>query len=215
MNKQSKNTDDFDRLLIAAIEDELTDERRRELFTRLQADPVQRGRYVDLMMLHSELEWGRANGAASQPQLLRTSGYKRGSLWKPMISLAAAMLIVAVIVFTVLRPPAPQIVQRPSPPVDKKDNAQVILSHIAALSASVDARWAKRGVIVDHAELNPGKLLLIEGSAEVTMMSGARIIIQAPCDIELLDSNSVRLAKGKLVARVPDRAKGFAVETPT
>ncbi|MCP4423331.1 MAG: hypothetical protein GY803_02455, partial [Chloroflexi bacterium] len=47
------------------------------------------------------------------------------------------------------------------------------------------------------------------------MMSGARIIIQAPCDIELLDSNSVRLAKGKLVARVPDRAKGFAVETPT
>ncbi len=63
--------DDFDCLLMAATEDELTDERRRELFARLQADPVQCGRYVDLMMLHSEMEWGRANGAANQRRFQR------------------------------------------------------------------------------------------------------------------------------------------------
>ena len=45
MNEQSKNTDDFDRLLMTVIEDELSDDQRRKLFARLQADPDLRDRY--------------------------------------------------------------------------------------------------------------------------------------------------------------------------
>ncbi len=231
MNEQSKNMDDFDRLLISAMEGELTEDRRRELFARLEAEPALHDRYVDLMLLHSEMQWELA-GAPPEclPQvqsLPAAATSRRGpsrSLWVPLILLAAAVLIAAASVSIVLyqgfrlNPPVPQIVERPKPAVNRNADAPVLPDlppHVATLSASVNARWADRGVILDHAELHPGKLFLSEGAAEITMMSGVRAILQAPCDVELISSNSVRLAKGKLVARVPDRAKGFIVETPT
>ncbi|MBT3202479.1 MAG: hypothetical protein HN350_21480 [Phycisphaerales bacterium] len=225
MNEQSKNTDDFDRLLMTVIEDELSDDQRRKLFARLQADPDLRDRYVDLMMLHNEMEWERASVTATdQQQPLQPAdeapGQRRRSLWKPALSLGVA-IIAATIIFVVvhhvflLHPPEPQVVQRPSPQVNRNANAPALRPHIATLSASMDARWGDRGVILDYSELNSGKLLLTEGSAEIMMMSGVRVIIEAPCDLELIDSNSVRLVGGALVARVPDRARGFFVETPT
>jgi ferric-dicitrate binding protein FerR (iron transport regulator) len=39
-------------------------------------------------------------------------------------------------------------------------------------------------------------------------------VLEAPVEIELLDSGSARLRQGRVVAHVPPRGRGFSIETP-
>ncbi|MCG8509394.1 MAG: FecR domain-containing protein, partial [Rhodospirillales bacterium] len=44
---------------------------------------------------------------------------------------------------------------------------------------------------------------------------GAIVVLEAPCDIQLLDENHVKLTRGRLVGRCPTaESKGFIVDTP-
>jgi len=82
---------------------------------------------------------------------------------------------------------------------------------VAELGNSVHARWAQ---MPDANGLRPGPLELREGVAEITLKQGARILVQAPCEFELLSANRLELLGGSLMAFVPEQARGFRVITP-
>lgn len=56
---------------------------------------------------------------------------------------------------------------------------------------------------------------LSEGVAQVELGQGTKLLLEAPCQIELISSNEVGLRRGRLVAEVPPQAKGFRVQTLT
>jgi ferric-dicitrate binding protein FerR (iron transport regulator) len=83
---------------------------------------------------------------------------------------------------------------------------------IAWLVNAQDCSWSGPG---PTGNLQAGKVLKIErGLAEIHFQCGARVILEGPSVLELISSNSVRLASGKLTARVDAAASGFEVLSP-
>jgi hypothetical protein len=94
------------------------------------------------------------------------------------------------------------------------DAAPVIVAQLTGIDKAV---WAP-GQIGAHqgAHLIVGhRMELLEGLAEVTYESGARVTLQGPATLVVQGANAARLPQGKLVARVPQSAVGFEVETPS
>ncbi|MCG8509778.1 MAG: FecR family protein, partial [Rhodospirillales bacterium] len=100
---------------------------------------------------------------------------------------------------------------------------------VATLIRTLDAVWAERHIEVrageahtsapleGGAELREGdSYKLLQGFAQLDTKRGAIVVLEAPCDIQLLDENHVKLTRGKLVGKCPtDESKGFIVDTPT
>lgn len=91
---------------------------------------------------------------------------------------------------------------------------------VATLTDQNSARWeTEAGPIsleTGDALAAGRRLTLTRGLAELTLLRGAVVTLEAPCTIELIDhDNALRLESGKLVGVVKsDRAKGFVVHTP-
>lgn len=62
--------------------------------------------------------------------------------------------------------------------------------------------------------LGSGRLSLIEGLVTVHFDSGAQVNLEAPAAIEIIDSMSMMLENGTIVATIPESAIGFTVNTP-
>jgi hypothetical protein len=64
-------------------------------------------------------------------------------------------------------------------------------------------------------DMRAGKRLVLErGLVEISFESGASLVLEGPANLELISSNSARLLRGKLSAKVPKRATGFSVISP-
>jgi len=90
---------------------------------------------------------------------------------------------------------------------------EYVCSHrvVAELGNSVHAKWAETP---DSNGLRPGLLELREGAAEITFKQGTRVLIQAPCEFDLVSTNRMELMGGSVTAFVPEQARGFRMITP-
>lgn len=64
-------------------------------------------------------------------------------------------------------------------------------------------------------ELTSGPIKLIEGLVEIRFKTGARVIVEAPAEMKLIDERTAYLTSGTLTAYVPEPVTGFVVETPS
>lgn len=90
-----------------------------------------------------------------------------------------------------------------------------LIPPVAVVSESIQAQWAdgsSRGI---GTELIPGPLTLQAGFAEITFKNQAKLILEAPVEVTLIDEHQSGLNAGILTAYVPDTAKGFVVQTPS
>lgn len=86
---------------------------------------------------------------------------------------------------------------------------------VAMLSRMADAQWIQGKEIPRlGAPLEPGKLQLQSGLAEVSFYCGARLLIEGPADVQLISQSSAYCKNGRIVAEVPDQARGFQIQTP-
>jgi len=114
----------------------------------------------------------------------------RFSIYTLLFSAAAALCIIAMILFT------PQS------------------SPVAVLTDVIDAEWADTDRIPSPGQsLRPGALTLSAGFAELALNDGAVVVVEAPAVFNLRDSNRIFLQSGKLSAAVPKEAAGFTVQT--
>ena len=80
--------------------------------------------------------------------------------------------------------------------------------------ASLHAKWrlGKQGLHTSsNLALKAGRLALESGVLELSFNGGARIVLEAPAELELLSADRARIHRGKLVAHVPDEALGFTI----
>jgi len=100
----------------------------------------------------------------------------------------------------------------PAPPVARGFDPFLSPQYIATLTASTDATWGESEVTTQvGTRLTSGRLVLLTGGAEVTFDSGARVVLQGPTTLLLESDKGGELELGRLVARVPERGKGFAI----
>ncbi len=86
---------------------------------------------------------------------------------------------------------------------------------VAMLNRAVNARWnsADRAPRLG-APLEPGRLRLESGLAQIVFYNGARVALEGPAEFSLVSSTEAQLARGRLTAEVPTEARGFRVVSP-
>jgi len=117
--------------------------------------------------------------------------------WLPVLCVAAALLIGLALAWVLVR-------RGPSGPVT---------GHVVR---QVQAQWDHPYYhLEDGMALHVGPIRLRSGSAEIQLDRGVRMLLQAPCDLELDTANRITVQRGKFVAHVEDTARGFSVHAPT
>jgi hypothetical protein len=88
----------------------------------------------------------------------------------------------------------------------------------AAIASLVDARnvsWAQgQAPIAVGTRLGPGEIRCTSGTLRLVFDAGALVTLEGPADLRVLSGMRIRAVRGRITARVDDRAKGFAIETP-
>ena len=212
---------DFERLqflLQRYFDQMLTVEERAELSTMLLASSRARGEFWESARWHAlirqwgEAEWGRrdAEGLALRPipaPVARPSTkiipFPRRSLKISKIALAAAA---AVAIF------AGAVFYAPWKKAGEPDRP--VSSSLAVLTHSADPVWAEGDPGRQNGEgLNAGWLKLKSGAVQLEFSRGARVVLEGPAELQLVNDNEAYLRNGKLRAHVPDPAHGFTVRS--
>lgn len=83
------------------------------------------------------------------------------------------------------------------------------------LSRSESLVWENGGPPAGDGKLSRGQhLRASSGLAELELRNGARLVLEAPFDVELTGYKEVTLNSGRLAARCPPSARGFTILTP-
>jgi hypothetical protein len=87
---------------------------------------------------------------------------------------------------------------------------------VATVTGMHQPEWAEGANEWERgAKLRAGRRVLLDsGLVELTFVDGARTILEGPCKFVVDTGGAGTLEVGKLVAKVPQRAAGFAVDTP-
>lgn len=86
---------------------------------------------------------------------------------------------------------------------------------VAMLNRTVNARWSSGDPVPRlGAPLEPGRLRLESGLAQVVFYNGARVVIEGPAELRLLSSTAALCPRGTLTAEVPPQAHGFRIDAP-
>lgn len=84
---------------------------------------------------------------------------------------------------------------------------------VAILTRLVDVTWPQGGVPLDVGDaLQPGRLKIESGLAQVEFFCGATVVIQGPAELDLKSMMLARVLDGRLRAQVPPAARGFTLE---
>ncbi len=96
------------------------------------------------------------------------------------------------------------------------ENRRGATSHaVAMLNREVNARWNSADPVPRlGAPLEPGRLRLESGLAQVVFYNGARVVIEGPAELRIVSSTEAACTGGKLTAEVPPQARGFRIVSP-
>ncbi|MFO0823700.1 MAG: DNRLRE domain-containing protein [Gemmataceae bacterium] len=94
--------------------------------------------------------------------------------------------------------------------------SRTLTREFAQLTDAAGCKWESGTLPTEPgARLGSGRLRLAEGVARVVFDNGAELRLEGPADLELLAGNRCTLHAGRLVARCPETARGFFVDTPS
>jgi ferric-dicitrate binding protein FerR (iron transport regulator) len=196
------NTPDFDqdqlRTLISDVLDGSVDDAgRASLNALLKASPGARRFYRDHMELHARLHLDYSGGQAAES--MPGSVVRRRSSWfagrrLAVVAAAACLALLAVIAWP----------------------RQTEADAFATLEKARAARWESSDLpTTEGSRLGQGTLRLAEGLVTLRFDSGAKVNLEAPVELTLVDAMHCTLSRGIAVADVPDSAKGFRIATPS
>lgn len=85
---------------------------------------------------------------------------------------------------------------------------------VAVLSRTVDVEWAdSKEAKRLGSPLAAGPLRIKSGALLVEFYSGARVVVEAPAEFDLVSASEAYLRSGRIHAHVPPQARGFTVQT--
>ena len=95
-------------------------------------------------------------------------------------------------------------------------SAGVIVDSVAVLTKAVGVEWSDEAEIKPELgnTLEPCKLKLESGLAQIEFLQGSTVVLEGPVEFEVINPNGGELLFGKLRASVPQVATGFSIEVP-
>jgi hypothetical protein len=212
---------EFDRVVAAVCSGEPLDAEIRALNELLRTTAPARDEYIRRVEIHSRLASepeifvstarhappaiSCETGAAALDKIIDFPVRQRARNRK----IAGAVALAACLAVALVGMWEFQTTRRPADSKAADDKA------IAILNWSVDARWNQPGAIPQAGTLlQPGRLDLKAGLAQIVFYSGARVMIEGPAQVELTSPNEISCRAGRLMAQVPLPARAFRIYTP-
>ncbi|MFT5465050.1 MAG: hypothetical protein ACI8UO_000136 [Verrucomicrobiales bacterium] len=187
-------------LILKQLDGRLSDEEFAELERILEADPDARREYVGLARLDAGLRDEGIREVIEFP-----SEHRRQVGWGRMLAIAAAIAAVAAPVWIFL------FSKEAEEGGMLAESALPKTVGVAVITAESGAVWDQRADA--DGTLEPGRLVLREGLAQIAFFGGASISLEGPAEIELISSDEAILYRGRLRADVPPAARGFKIRT--
>ncbi|MBL9188888.1 MAG: FecR domain-containing protein [Opitutaceae bacterium] len=181
-------------------EDTISDPELAELDSLLAESAAAREAFAALAMLATDLRNAHGRFRWPAPAVSRSRhGLAFVRAHRAVLALTACLALVAGLLWRGFLPSSAQA----GPPVATVSNASGAELHAGThpVSAAVGAA------------LGRGGLFLSTGLLEFTYANGVVILVEAPARFELRDPATLWLGEGNISARVPEGARGFAVET--
>jgi hypothetical protein len=146
----------------------------------------------------------------------------RSSRWLIPLAAAAAVAFISLGFWAIQTAPAPSLANPDSRQFLAHDEATALLPSVvqqpvvAQVGPLLDAHWTFDNGSKSGDRLREGtRLDLLEGVVQLDMISGATVVLEGPCHVELQSPNSLRLADGKAAVRINGAAESFVINTPT
>jgi ferric-dicitrate binding protein FerR (iron transport regulator) len=189
-----------DQWIDRAIEGLLTTAEWEAFQLEVVRNPVLRASYVERLWVHQTLRASAADLAgafakadASGPA--HASPPASPTKWKPLGLSLAACLAVALSVLAFRKTPEPA-------------------APLAVIVQAENCKWAGSELPTAlHSRIGAGTISLVEGLATLAFASGAKVTLEAPATVQILDSMHCRLIEGAVTAEVPEPAHGFTIDT--
>ena len=186
------------KLIQAHLDKRLSDQEYEMLQTCLEEDPDARAFYVKLARLDSML---RDSSAVAEADFTMVSRKASAFKWWAMAAAAIAILLSLTV-----------LLKTQSSSDYKGVPRQVAARGVAVITAEAEAVWEREQLTVGVA-LEPGRLVLRQGLAQIDFFGGASVSLSGPAELELVNKDAAILRRGKLKADVPPAARGFEVRS--
>jgi hypothetical protein len=188
-------------LFSALAEGSISEHGQKELERRLTADPAARREFLSWMALESALEWdvGTIAVGAVRRRGSRTTWGRQAVVTAGVAGVTLAAIVVAIFLSAAVREP----------------NAQGVGSAVASISDLQNARWHGDRQWQLGDAVSAGPLHLAAGSAQLSFVSGAKVVLTAPAEAEVLSPSRLFLRSGSITPFVPAEARGFTVICPS
>ena len=167
-----------------------TESESRALEERLLADERARAHYLNEINLHASLR-RRFSAGEDGPSISSFPSRPRRRLvvrW----AVAASVALVAGVIALLAPSPAPT----------------AVIAHVVGAYGGAGETYLAGGTV------EPGRFELSRGVARLDFSSGARLSIEGPAQVEVIDDMEVILHRGVVTATIPESAIGFVVDTP-
>lgn len=208
----SSHDPQLEALFSALAEGAISAADQERLEHRLAADPAARREFLSWMAMESALEWGAGNaGDAETPRRSFPARQRRG--WMAAAVLAGATVAAIVAGFFVTAGSADPVV--PAGAANKARGATVPPQPPASISDLQNAQWDGDRQWQLGEAVSAGPLRLTAGSAQVAFSSGAKVVLTAPVEVEVLSAGRMFLRSGSITPFVPPGARGFTVVCPS
>ncbi len=132
-----------------------------------------------------------------------------------IVGISSFAALVAIFLFAWLAPKPKSERERESERLVMQPGLIQNAPRVARIVNSVDAQWRQHDIPTSAGtRLTASSLFLQQGLVKIMFDDGARVILQAPCDLGLETAGRMRLNQGMVTVSVPKRAIGFVVDTP-
>jgi len=201
-------------LLAAALCDgEITLAEAARLEQLARQSPEARRLLLQYVQLHGELYWDMAAGArpATDPATGASASVARETRRKAAWRAAPRSWIAAALAASFLVALAWWALAPRNAPQGGAEKPAVV----AQLGRTFEAEWATiEGPMSENSAFSAGKKLeLRSGLAEIVFRSGARVVLQGPATLDLLNSRAGAIHAGRIAVKVPRQATGFTLHT--
>lgn len=197
-------------LIQEMLDGALDDDQRADLLERVESDEAARKLYLDQVATHTALQAVLADCLPQKVGVPEIDGKSQStfvskSRWPAIAVIGSLAAIILLLLGSIayLGSREPKVVQSGNPP------------HPAMITQAVGAYDSDGVAIRSGQNVESGGLSVDRGVVRIDFVNGARLAVEGPAKIEVVDEMRVVLLSGIITATIPGSAIGFVVDTGT
>lgn len=199
-------------LIELCVAGDISPDQHERLQAELKSNPQARAAFREQLDVEAALRTWAAEDCGAGFQLATTENPRTASrklTRRTMLVIAASVAFISLGVWHWTARSQPQ--QIAQAPVDSAVNRVV---YVGTIGSQHDCVWRSKSAAIAGGRFSTQKLSLTSGVAELKFDSGTNVILEGPCDFEVLDVDAAQLLAGSVVVHVTELSDGFSLTTP-